>query len=105
MWLLQVLQTYKPDVCIIEEPPYVRNFRSYKVLCIYLGCAMTTIASLGEYAPRVVIANNKWAKKELLGNGNASKEDVMKHVVEVFNLKSSITQDEADACLYALLGR
>ena len=100
------METYKPDVVIIEEPPYVKNLKTYAVLCVYLGCLRSVISELEDLAPRVLIRNNKWTKRELLGNGSASKEEVMRYVVEKFDLTEvGITQDEADACMYALLGR
>lgn len=93
---------------MIEDPPYVQNQKTYKVLCAYLGCVLATIAEYtGGYGDEVEvsIANNKTTKKKLLGDGNASKTDVWKYVMggTLLGVSPSI-QDEADAGLYALLG-
>lgn len=106
----KVLAAFRPHAIFIEDPPYVRNLLTFGRLCNYLGvvvaCTNQYYQDIGETKPHIVIVNNKWAKKELLKNGNAKKDDIRKYIGRKLVLDPDalhLSEDECDALFYALL--
>ena len=72
-----LLIRWAPDKAYIEEPIYIQNFKTTKAIAESVGnckslCRIHKIAF--ETVP------NKTWKKEIIGNGNCSKEDTKKFI-------------------------
>lgn len=97
--LEKLIKDYSPDAVSIETQFLKENIQ----IAIKLGMArgIAIIAALKnkvpvyEYAPRQ-------AKLAVVGNGNASKEQVQKMIGILFNTDKKITKDEADALSLAI---
>ncbi len=96
----KIIAEYKPDIAVIETIFYGKNIKSAFTLGHARGVIMLVLAQhnieIAEYSPREV-------KKSVVGNGNASKEQVEYMVQKILNLNSKPkTQDAADALAIAL---
>ncbi|MCF7858975.1 MAG: crossover junction endodeoxyribonuclease RuvC [Candidatus Cloacimonetes bacterium] len=96
----KVLKEYKPEVAAIETIFYGKNIKSAFTLGHARGVIMLALAQqeieIAEYTPREV-------KKSVVGNGNASKDQVEYMVQKILNLNSKPkSQDAADALAIAL---
>ncbi len=96
----KVIAEYKPDIAAVESIFYGKNIKSAFTLGHARGVILLSLAKAGipieEYTPREV-------KKSVVGNGNASKEQVEYMVKKIINLKRSPkTQDATDALAVAL---
>ncbi len=73
--VLEIIETYKPDELAIEAPFFGKNVQSMLKLGRAQGVAMAAALyreiPIFEYSPRTI-------KQTITGNGNASKEQVMK---------------------------
>lgn len=95
-----VVLKYKPDAASVESIFYGKNIKSAFTLGHARGVILLTLAEQGipifEYSPREV-------KKSVVGNGNASKEQVLYMVTQFLNLKNKPkSQDAADALANAI---
>lgn len=95
-----VILKYKPDVSSVESIFYGKNVKSAFTLGHARGAILLTLAEQGipifEYSPREV-------KKSIVGNGNASKEQVLYMVTQFLKLKKAPkSQDAADALANAI---
>ena len=91
---------WKPDVVYIEQAIYVQNIKA--TLGIDAVINAVRFCCFINSVPYVIIDNRSW-KKDVIGNGNASKEDIAKFA----NIKWPgifVTQDECDAACLALYG-
>lgn len=79
-----LLNEFHPDEVALEAPFYGKNIQSMLKLGRAQGVAMAAALSqeipITEYAPKKV-------KQSVTGNGNASKEQVAKMLMTLFNLK------------------
>lgn len=96
----KIIAEYKPDIAVVETIFYGKNIKSAFTLGHARGVIMLAIAQhnieIAEYSPREV-------KKSVVGNGNASKEQVEYMVQKILNLNSKPkTEDAADALAIAL---
>ncbi|MBT4333328.1 MAG: crossover junction endodeoxyribonuclease RuvC [Candidatus Cloacimonetes bacterium] len=96
----KVISEYKPDMAVIETIFYGKNIKSAFTLGHARGVIMLALAQhnieIAEYSPREV-------KKSVVGNGNASKEQVLYMVQKILNLSAKPkTEDAADALAIAL---
>jgi len=96
----RIISEYKPDIAAVETIFYGKNIKSAFTLGHARGVAMLAIAQhnipITEYSPREV-------KKSVVGNGNASKEQVEYMVQKILKLKNKPkTEDAADALAIAL---
>ena len=96
----KVISEYKPDMAVIETIFYGKNIKSAFTLGHARGVIMLALAQhnieIVEYSPREV-------KKSVVGNGNASKEQVLYMVQKILNLSAKPkTEDAADALAIAL---
>ena len=96
----RVIAEYKPDIAAVESIFYGKNVRSAFTLSHARGVILLSLAQADipvmEYSPREV-------KKSVVGNGNASKEQVEYMVKKIVNLKNKpTTQDATDAMAVAL---
>lgn len=80
----QVISEYLPDEMAIEAPFFGKNVQSMLKLGRAQGVAMAAglirDIPLTEYSPKTI-------KQAVTGNGNASKEQVAKLLVQIFKLK------------------
>ena len=96
----KIILEYKPDIAVIETIFYGENIKSAFTLGHARGVIMLALAQhkikIMEYSPREV-------KKSVVGNGNASKEQVLYMVQKILNLSTKPkTEDAADALAIAL---
>ena len=96
----EVIIQYKPDIAAVESIFYGKNIRSAFTLGHARGAILLALAQndipITEFSPREV-------KKSVVGNGNASKEQVHYMVQRIVNLKNKPTsQDATDALAVAL---
>lgn len=95
-----VINEYNPDIAAVETIFYGKNIRSAFTLGHARGVILLALAQgnleINEYSPREI-------KRSVVGNGNASKEQVEYMVQKILNLKiKPKTQDATDALAIAL---
>ena len=95
-----VIREYRPDMAAVETIFYGKNIKSAFTLGHARGVILLALANseitINEYSPREV-------KKSVVGNGNASKEQVQYMIGKILNLENkNISQDAADALAVAL---
>ena len=82
--VLALVDEYKPDEVALEAPFFGKNVQSMLKLGRAQGVAMSAALyreiPITEYAPKKV-------KQSVTGNGNASKEQVAKMLMQVFAIK------------------
>lgn len=82
--VLALIEDFNPDEVALEAPFYGKNVQSMLKLGRAQGVAMSAALHRGlpivEYAPKKV-------KQSVTGNGNASKEQVAKMLMNYFKLK------------------
>ena len=87
-----ILKEYKPDIAVVESIFYHKQIRSVFTLGQARGVILLALAQndipLVEYSPREV-------KKAVVGNGNASKQQVRYMVNQILNLHNKPAQDDA----------
>lgn len=99
--ILQLIEEYHPDEMALEAPFYGKNVQSMLKLGRAQGAAMTVALSrdipIVEYAPKKV-------KQAVTGNGNASKEQVAKMLMNILDFKTAPDNllDATDALSVAL---
>ncbi len=97
------IKSKKPDMVFIEEAFYCNNFKTSKAITeVISNCKL--ICKL-NHIPFELVQNKTW-KKYVLGNGNATKEDIKKFVVAKYPQFKKEPQDLSDAlaiCLYGIL--
>jgi len=96
----EIITEYKPDIAVVETIFYGKNIKSAFTLGHARGVIILALAKhnieIAEYSPREV-------KKSVVGNGNASKEQVEYMVQKILNLSTKPkTEDAADALAIAL---
>lgn len=95
-----LVQTYQPHSVALESPFYGKNVQSMLKLGRAQGVAIAAAMAHGsqtiEYAPRKI-------KQSITGNGNASKEQVLKMLENLLDFKNdSKFLDATDAVAAAL---
>jgi len=82
--VLALVDEFNPDEVALEAPFYGKNVQSMLKLGRAQGVAMSAAlyrdVPITEYAPKKV-------KQSVTGNGNASKEQVAKMLMQIFNIK------------------
>lgn len=96
----QIIDEYKPDIAAVETIFYGKNIKSAFTLGHARGAILLALAQrkikIVEYSPREV-------KKSVVGNGNASKEQVEYMVKKILKIDiKPETQDATDALANAL---
>lgn len=100
-WLMEKRVEGKQLKVFIEEPVYVQNQKVHMQLsCIY---ASVVLACIGFNLFPEGVHNKTW-KKEVLGNGNASKDDIAARSLLMFNIEGDCEQDIYDALCVAKYG-
>jgi crossover junction endodeoxyribonuclease RuvC len=98
--VIRLIDECKPDEVVLEGPFYGKNVQSLLKLGRAQGVAMAAALSrqipVTEYAPRKV-------KQAVTGHGNASKEQVARMLMTLFNLREAPQLlDATDALAVAL---
>jgi len=89
------------DIDIIQyEKPFNMNIKTHATLCMYAG-VLEQVAD--EYGIKVRGIDNRTIKRAMIGRGNATKADMMKHAERLAG-KRCVWQDEADAIVIAFYG-
>ncbi len=82
--VLAIIDEFSPDEVALEAPFFGKNVQSMLKLGRAQGVAMSAALHreipITEYAPKKV-------KQSVTGNGNASKEQVAKMLMQIFNIK------------------
>lgn len=89
------------DLVFMEEPPYVRNYRTY--LGLAQTCGALTAVSLGS---TYHVPVDSW-KKDIVGRGGASKELVANWLAEQHQdlfIRCASNQNLMDAACLAIYG-
>ena len=97
----RLLIMWAPNKVYIEEPIYIQNFKTTKAISETVGnckslCRIHKIAF--ETVP------NKTWKKEIIGNGNCSKEDIKEFIIKKYPKMKYKEQDVYDSFGLALYG-
>lgn len=98
--ITQLIERFQPEHFAIEAPFFGKNVQSMLKLGRAQGVAIAAAIQAGldvcEYSPKKV-------KQSITGNGNASKEQVMKMLQRLLNLKEAPAYlDASDALSVAL---
>jgi crossover junction endodeoxyribonuclease RuvC len=98
--VLALVDDYKPDEVALEAPFFGKNVQSMLKLGRAQGVAMSAAlyreVPITEYAPKKV-------KQSVTGNGNASKEQVARMLMQIFSIKElPKLLDATDALAVAL---
>lgn len=98
--ICEVIKNYQPEHIAIESIFFGKNVRSAIILGHVRGVILLAASQFGlklfEYSPREI-------KNSVVGNGNASKEQVKYMVTKILDMKvEPKTYDEADALAIAL---
>lgn len=98
--IISLIDEFHPDMVALEAPFFGKNVQSMLKLGRAQGVAMAAALSreipIVEYAPKKV-------KQSVTGNGNASKEQVAKMLMMMFNIKElPKLLDATDALAVAL---
>ncbi len=97
----KLLIKWSPDKVYIEEPIYVQNFKATKAISESVGNCKS-LCRIHRIAFETV--HNKTWKKEIIGNGNCSKEDIKQYIIKKYPDKKNMEQDVYDAFGIALYG-
>ena len=86
------------DYAVIEEPIFAQNRNVVRILSEVVGAVWGTIC-LSDISSQLV-DNGTW-KKNILGSGKSTKDDIMKYAIEKWG-DNFPEQDYADAACIAL---
>ena len=86
------------DYAVIEEPIFAQNRNVVRTLSEVVGAVWGTLC-LSDI-PTTLVDNGTW-KKEILGSGKATKDDILKYAIEKWGDEFP-EQDYADAACVAL---
>ena len=98
--VISIIKEFKPDVCVVEEVFYSKNFKSSLLLgqaraAVLIASAIQGV-SVEEYSARKI-------KQSLTGNGNSSKEQIqfmVKNILEMNQIPKPV--DASDALAIAI---
>ncbi len=82
--LKSLIYEVKPDICVIEDLNHLRNMDVVKVLASFLGTAKKVCYEYHKQEP--ILIRRSHVLKQTVGNGDASKEEVVKYIEKLFNL-------------------
>ena len=98
--VISIIKEFKPDVCVVEEVFYSKNFKSSLLLGQARAAVLIASAIQGvgveEYSARKI-------KQSLTGNGNSSKEQIqfmVKNILEMNQIPKPV--DASDALAIAI---
>jgi len=91
----------EPDIVYIEQAIFLQNIKATLIIDSVIN-AVKFISHMNNI-PYIIVDNKSW-KKSVIGNGKASKEQIMEWAKVGYGDKIT-TQDTADACAIATFGR
>ena len=96
----KIIVEYKPDRAAVETIFYGKNIKSAFTLGHVRGAILLALSQnnvpIEEYSPREI-------KKSVVGNGNASKQQVQYMIEKILNIKiGKMSSDASDAIAAAL---
>lgn len=95
------IKSKKPGKIFIEESIFCQNFLTSKAITeVLANCKLLCKLNL---VPFEMVQNKTW-KKHIIGNGNATKEDIKKFVVKKYPQLEKEPQDIADALCICMWG-
>ena len=97
--LQEIIDTYQPEVMVLEDQFLGRNVKTLKTLSWVRGVVMLLAAQ--NEIPIVVITPTE-IKQITTGKGNAGKEDIRKTVSLIFGIKEHLNDNVSDAIAIAL---
>jgi len=97
----KLIRSVKPDIIIIEDAIYAQNFKTSKFLSESIGNCKLTCKLLN--IPFVLVSNKTW-KKEIVGNGGSTKEDIRNFCISKDKIFTTLEQDVCDSYCIALYG-
>ena len=95
-----ILNNLRPEAVYLEQAIYMKNVKTTLAIDAVINAARFNC--LIRDIPYFLVDNKHW-KKMILGNGKATKEEIMKHCKLMWGDKIT-TQDIADASAIALYG-
>ena len=96
-----ILMLHKPDIVYIEQAAYIQNIKA--TLMIDASINMIRATCIEAHIPYQIIDIKAW-KKSVLGNGNASKTQIMDFAKAKIGVELDDNQDLADAFCVATYG-
>ena len=97
--LKDVFGVYKPDRINIEDSIYIQNYKTSKMIAeIVSACKIACEQAGFEWE---IVSNKSW-KKQVIGNGNATKEQIRKVIAEKYPQLQESSQDLIDATAIAM---
>lgn len=92
----------EPD-CIVIESQYLHNARAMRIIAYSVGVLAVAGLLAKPSIPIEIIEAKKW-RKVAFGDGNLSKDQVVRMTKEQFGLDVDITTDVAEAIGIAMAG-
>lgn len=112
-WLGEAVTYEKPDLVVIEETLVGNNTKYSIKLAQMMGAVLANLSVVKQYAIAdgwdfdILTANVKQWKKDVIGNGNASKELIREHVISwdsAYSVLCGRDQDRFDAACIGYYG-
>ncbi len=97
--LSEIVASYSPEIAVIEKVFFAKGYKAALYLGHARGIAILTLSS--ENIP-IVEYSALEVKKAVVGYGKADKKQVTEMIRAVFNIKTKISHDSADALALAL---
>lgn len=95
-WLLDTIDFYNADSVWIEDI-IIGNNRKYSLqLAQMMGAVLSVMSVLEKTCDVRLVDNQRW-KKEVVGSGHASKEQVKNYIVETHPVYAALCGDDQDA--------
>lgn len=95
-WLFDLAEFHQADSVWIEDI-VIGNNRRYSISLAEAMGACLAVLTLRETVMSIGRVNNMAWKKELIGNGHASKDDVKNYIVETHPVYAALCEDDQDA--------
>lgn len=85
--IIELLEIHKPDVVVTEKPAHMRNGNIARMLSgLHTEIILEVIKDRLDYG----IVNPKTVKKHITGSGSATKEDVMRAIIEKYGYEEDL---------------
>jgi Holliday junction resolvasome RuvABC endonuclease subunit len=97
----EYLNIETPTIIYIEQAVYLQNVKA--TLMIDATINLVRFICISRNIPYQIVDNSSW-KKDVLGNGKASKEQIMEFAKVKWSDHKFGNQDEADAACLAFYG-
>jgi Holliday junction resolvasome RuvABC endonuclease subunit len=99
-YIYRIIIEYYPSLLVVEHTSVARNMTTTKLLTYFESAALIAAGHYGILAERV---RTKQARKIVMGNGNATKDDIRDWTFRKYDKMHGY--DEAEAIIFALYGQ